>query len=153
MGYLANIEEKVLGSRGIDVALKKGSISIACEICITTDDQHELENVRKCLEAGYLHVAVVSPEPKRLTKLKAAIESKLTAPERQRVRFVGLEELFSFIQELDIGEMEKEKTVRGYKVKTNYQPLDAEQSKQRRGEISGIVAKAVKRLQEHPKTK
>lgn len=148
MGYRASIEGSVLGTRGVDVALKKGQISIACEISVTTDELHELSNVRKCLAGGYQHVAVVCPEGKRLAKLGAVIGQALTDPERERVRFFTPQDLFAFIQELEVRQLNQEQTVRGYKVKTSFRTLDGEEGKDRRQAVSQVVAKAVRRLKD-----
>jgi hypothetical protein len=146
LGYKASIEENVLGGRGIDVALSKGEVTIACEICITTDDAHELGNVRKCLAAGYKYVAVVAPDAKRLGKLKAAIEVRVTEAEAERLRFFTPESLLGFVQGLEVRKLDTEKTLRGYKVRTTYKALDADEAKDRREAISRVVAKAVTRL-------
>jgi len=146
MGFRATIEENVLGNRGVDVGLRKGDVSVACEICITTEDLHELGNVRKGLSAGYRHVAVVCPNLKRLAKLRAVVEADLSPPEREQVRFFVPDELFAFVQELEVRQLDKQATVRGYKVKTTYRPLDSQESGDRRQAVSQVVAKAMKRL-------
>jgi hypothetical protein len=46
-----------LGS--VDVALEKGGRRIACEVSVTTDAEHELGNVQKCLAAGFETVILV----------------------------------------------------------------------------------------------
>jgi hypothetical protein len=147
MGFRATIEEKVLGCKGVDVGLRKGATSIACEICITTEDLHELGNVRKGLAAGYQHVAVLSPDARRLAKLRSVIEPDLTASERDRVHFFVPDELFAFVQDLEVRSLDKEATVRGYKVKTSYRPVDPHESGNRRQVVSEVVAKSVKRLE------
>jgi hypothetical protein len=152
MGYRASVEETVLGTCGIDVALRKGETSIACEICITTDDTHELGNVRKCLEGGYQYVAVVSPQATRLDKLTAAIVGRLADGERQRVHFFLPDQLISFIQELEIKNLEQEKTVRGYRIKTSFRAPPREESRGRRQVVSEVVAKAMKRLRDKSKS-
>ena len=41
------------GAGRVDVALAQGETRIACEISVTTTPEQELQNVRKCLTAGY----------------------------------------------------------------------------------------------------
>ena len=72
-GYLARIEESVSDGEGfVDVSLSRDDERIACEIAITTPPEKEIENIRKCFDAGYQQVWVISPNAKHL----AAIESR-----------------------------------------------------------------------------
>jgi hypothetical protein len=148
LGYRASIEECVLGRRGVDVALTKGDVRIACEICITTETDHELGNVQKCLEAGFDHVVVVTKNTKRLERLKEVIGPRLAPAERERVQFLTPDSLFAFIQELEIRDLNTEQTVRGYKVRTIRHRLDHDESQSRREAVTQVVAKAMKRLDE-----
>jgi hypothetical protein len=146
LGYRSSIEEGILGGRGVDVALVKGETSIACEICITTGDEHEHGNVRKCLAAGFKYMAVVTPTTKRLSSLEQAIKPQLSDAERERVRFFLPEDLFTFLQELEVKQLDKENNVKGYKVKTTFRPLNGDDMKYRRDAVSQVVAKALKRI-------
>lgn len=152
LGYKAGIEENVLGGRGVDVALRKGEVTIACEICITTDDAHELGNVRKCLEAGYQHVVAVSPDARRLMKLRRLIKRDLNEGELARVHFFAPPDLFAFIQEIEVQQLSREQEVRGYKIKTNYKSLDADDGRDRRHAMTDTVARAMKRIQRRKRT-
>jgi hypothetical protein len=63
-GYRATIEKEILGGIGkVDVAFEKDGRSIACEISITTNLDHELLNLQKCLAGGFEHA--ISSQPKR----------------------------------------------------------------------------------------
>jgi hypothetical protein len=62
-GYSVIIEKPILDGLGsVDVALEKGSRAIACEVSVTTDTQHEIGNVQKCLAAGFQDVILISSE-------------------------------------------------------------------------------------------
>lgn len=146
MGYRADIEGAVGSGRAADVALTKGEVSIACEICVTTDPIHELGNLRKCIAAGFGFIVAVSTEPKRLTKIQALAESEFTEHERKRVRFFSPDELFSFVQELEISQVQAEKTVRGYKVKTTFRKADQAEGTDRQQSVSRVIANAIVRM-------
>jgi len=45
---------------------KEDRPAIACEISVTTNAEHELANVQKCLAAGFADVVLISSEKKRL---------------------------------------------------------------------------------------
>jgi hypothetical protein len=147
LGYRATLEANVLGGKGIDVALEKGSMKIACEICNTTGSTHELQNVRKGIMAGFQWVAVVALDAKRLKDLKATIESELSENDRPRVRFFLPEEVLTFIRDIEIEQLGGEKTVRGYKVNTSFKGLDDSEGVIRRQTVSKVIAEAMQRLQ------
>ena len=146
MGYRSTIEKPILNGAGsVDVALEKGNRSIACLVSVTTGKKWELGSVRKSLSAGFGFVVLVAADEKHLAKLRQPIEAELSAEEKQKVRFFTPDELFAFIQEQDVAEMEKERTVRGYKVKSNYRPVGGADNSERQEKISKVIAKSIKR--------
>jgi hypothetical protein len=148
-GWGTVIEEGVLDGLGcVDVALRKGDRSVACEISVSTSPEHELENIQKCLAAGFEHVAVVSSEKATLGRIRKIVRERLPEVEQARIVFAQAEELFAFLEQLDSEPASTETTVRGYKVKVNYQRVaSAEQISKRHG-ISRVVAKALGRLKD-----
>ena len=53
LGFRSVIEKQLANSaQSIDLFLERGDQQIACEISISTTIDHEVGNVRKCLEAG-----------------------------------------------------------------------------------------------------
>jgi hypothetical protein len=151
MGYRASIEEEILGGRGVDVALRKGETAIACEITVTTDDEHETGNILKCLVAGFQHVLAISSDARRLGKLRRMVEPRIPEADRPRVRFFLPEELFAFLQELEVQHLNKEQTVRGYKVKTTLRPVSSDEGRGRRDAVSQVVAKSMRRIHDGKK--
>lgn len=147
MEFLTTIEKTILDGQGsVDVALEKPNRRIACLVSVTTSDQWELGSIRKCLAAGFERVALVSADDKHLSQLRAAIESQLTDDEKPKVGFFLPEALFAFIQELEVGDLERERTVRGYKVKSSYRSLDGAEGEARRSMISRVVADSIRRI-------
>ena len=70
-GWKAVIEEKIPGTiESVDVGLKKDDIHIAIEISVTTRVEQEIQNIRKCLDAGYDYIICVSEDKKKLASLK-----------------------------------------------------------------------------------
>jgi predicted DNA-binding transcriptional regulator AlpA len=102
-GYTVSIEKPILDGLGsVDVALAKGSRSIACEVSVTTNPEHEVGNVQKCLAAGFDEVILISSEKKTLTAARHAIVSVLSATQYRQVKFLTPEEVFSFIEGLEV---------------------------------------------------
>jgi hypothetical protein len=139
-GYRATIEEPILGGVGsVDVSLERGEQKIACEISITTTDEHELGNIQKCLAGGYATVIAIAANAKALHRLQKAAEAALSAQALGQVRFLQPEEFIAYLDELSASEASREETVRGYRVKVNYQPLSAEEAERRRQAIARVL--------------
>jgi predicted DNA-binding transcriptional regulator AlpA len=59
-GFTVTVEKRVLDGHGhVDVALERDDVSIACEISVSTRLDHEINNLTKCLAAGFDHAVLV----------------------------------------------------------------------------------------------
>jgi hypothetical protein len=99
LGFTASMEEAVPKGRA-DVHLERGPIIIACEVSFTTSRDHELGNVRKCLNAGYVHVAAICTEAKRLASLKKYIEAAIEPEELAKVHFYSPADFISSLEQI-----------------------------------------------------
>jgi hypothetical protein len=106
----------------------------------------EAANVKKCLSAGFRYVTVISADPKKLEQLRNAIAPEVAEEDRERVCFFSPEQLLPFMQEIAMKSMSTEKTVRGYKLKTNYRPTDRAEIREQA--IVRVVANSLKKLKE-----
>lgn len=148
-GYRATIEKQVLNGAGrIDVALEKEYKKIACEISITSSEEQELGNVQKCLAAGYDPVILISSEKRNLNKMKEFISSRIEEESLQKVLFLDTEEVILYLDELDAKASNKEETVRGYKVKVNYQSVEEADKQTRRQAVAQVILQAMKRMKD-----
>jgi citrate synthase len=146
-GYKTTIEKQILDGLGsVDVALEKEGRSIACEIGVTTTVEHEVDNVQKCLAAGFEHVVLLLMDRKMVTKAKDASAAALSEEESARVHVLTPEEFFAFAETLDAGAAGKDGKVRGYKVKVQYQAVGEEEKKAKKQAISQVIMNAVRRL-------
>jgi excisionase family DNA binding protein len=102
-GYNVVIEKPVLDGLGIvDLALEKsGSAPVACEISVTTNADHEIGNVQKCLAAGFAEVILISSEKKTLTSVRHALVAALSNSQYRQVKFFMPEEMFSYLDGVD----------------------------------------------------
>ena len=147
MGYRASIEKSILDGKGsVDVLLEKGECSVACQISVTTPIDQEVANVKKCLLAGFQYVAVICADIKKLEQLKKAVMLEIASGEIERVNFLSPEEILPFVQELAERTITVEKTVRGYKVKSNYRSAGGKDQELRKQAIAQVIAGAIKRL-------
>lgn len=137
-GFRAAIEEEA-GDGRADVALRKESVSVAVEISITTDTEHEAENIRKCQQAGFKQVVFVSSVAKRRKEI-----AKRFSGSEPPVSVCGPEEIVGVLDGLDPGPVVTESTVRGYKVKVKRQAMTPEEVASRRAAVAGVIAKTLK---------
>lgn len=146
-GWRATIEEGILDGLGnVDVAMRKGDRSVACEITITTTPEHELGNVQKCLAAGFERVILVSTKKNMLNKVRSLAKESLSENEFAHVGFGTPEEVFALLEAFDAEAATTEETVKGYKVKVEYKPVGEGEKRARRQAVSQVIAKALKRL-------
>ncbi len=144
MGWKADIEAPA-GDGKIDVLLSQGKTSVACEIAITTTIDHEINNLRKCLESGATWVVSVSNESRKLQQIRKAALAKLPKSSHERIRFFDPEELFAFVEKITAKQSSREATIRGYKVNLAYQTLNPENKSARKQAIGTIISNAMRR--------
>jgi len=148
-GFRAIIEQPTLDGRGkVDVSLESDGKKIACEISITTTDEHELSNIEKCLTSGYEKVILCSPEKKSLEKIKALVVKRLKSPDQGKVLFFQPEELFFYLEKEAASFAGKEERIKGYKVKVQYQPVGETEKKSKREAVGQVILQALRRMKE-----
>jgi DNA helicase HerA-like ATPase len=144
-GFRATIEQPVLGGTGsVDVALEAGDRRIACEISVTTSADQEVQNLRKCLAAGFGEVFAIVVEKARAIRLRTEIEATFTAAEQQRIQIVEPDAFFTVMEQGSVpaGTIQ---TVRGYRVKVGYGQQGPDVGARRRV-IADTVVGALRRL-------
>jgi hypothetical protein len=149
LGFSGTIEKDVLGGTGfVDVSLKLGDLSIACEISHSTPGDHEVENVRKCLAAGYSVVIAVAQEKQQLHTLARAVAEKLPEGDQKRVQVSLPSRVTTILKRLlrqAKGELPVSTKVAGYTIKRKYSSeTAAEQGRAAENAFLRIVAKALR---------
>ncbi|MEO0514827.1 MAG: TraM recognition domain-containing protein [Planctomycetota bacterium] len=141
LGLRAQIEKPILNGRGaVDVAITGTDFTVACEISITTPTAHEMQNLAKCIEADFTHVAMVSDDEKHLKAIERRAKKTASGNEFGRVLFVSPTQLFSFIEGLGQAAKPSTSTVRGYRV--TVEAGDTAPSRERLKSIQRTVARA-----------
>lgn len=120
---------------------------------MTTDAEHELGNIQKCLASGFDHVVMISGSRAALNKAQRAAKDTIGDHDLVRVQFLTYEELTDFLEKLDANEASTEKTVRGYKVKTNYKPVSEAEKKARKKVIAETILTALRKKKDDEKIK
>jgi hypothetical protein len=145
-GFRASIEESILEGAGrVDVALVRGEQRIAFEISVTTDRDHELGNVEKCLAAGYADIVLVGANERHVNSLSKFIEENIEESDQGKVRYLVPESLIEYLDLLGEPPQPTEQTVRGYKVRTVQQVVDPKDAGARRRAIAEVIARSLRR--------
>jgi hypothetical protein len=148
-GWKATIEEEVLDGMGrVDVALARDGKRIACEISVSTDPEHELANIQKCLAAGFDSVIVLARERSTCRDLSRLAQSALTTESIARLTICSPEELLAHLDTQDAAATTT--TVRGYKVRVNYRAPGAADAHMRAEAISRVLAQGLRRARNRP---
>ena len=102
LGFSAEVEKQLAkGSmQAADVVLRRGHVAIAVEITITTSVDHEFGNVKKCLDAGFARVAVVSTGRKNLEAIAAAVAGGLGPEAAAKVSYHTPDEFLDELRKL-----------------------------------------------------
>ena len=137
-GFRADLEMEVGDSREtVDVGLIRRDIRIACEISSTTTIDHEVGNMRKCLAAGFGHVAVIAGRGRRLQQMAEAMKACFSGDDFSRLGFYEPDQFLAFIEGLPVPSpplvkpSDADPNRRGYKLKRTYTTLCPQEKAQR----------------------
>lgn len=146
-GFRVTIEKPVFGGIGkIDVTLENETQKIACEISVTNEPDYEVQNIRKCLSAGYSPVVVISADKKHLQKIKRKASEDLSSEDHPAIEFQTPDEFYDWLNDLDISQSSPDEKVKGFKVKVKLKPVEEADQSTRKKAISGVVFGAMKRM-------
>jgi DNA helicase HerA-like ATPase len=145
LGYRATIEKQLENGGSVDVFLEKDGETIACEISVTTTPEHEVQNVRKCLDTGTAQVFAIGSDARKLERVRKALNDTLPPAAVSKIQLCDPAEFLQHLQDREAKGASHETVVRGYRVNVNYQALPADEQRDRRGAISRVVLSALKR--------
>ncbi len=120
--FKAVLEEPINSGTGkVDVSLHRDDLKIACEISVTNTIEYEVQNIQKCLTAGYSLVFMISNDLKHLNDIRTLAVQEIEPTFHHRIYFVSKNE---FVNQLDLflAQMTQptETRAKGYRVKLNY---------------------------------
>lgn len=141
-GFRAEIEDAA-GDGRADVVLKKGELTVACEISVTTAVEHEVANLTKCLQAKFSHIIFVCKDKRRQDKVQRMLAS--TQPGTESIIFIGPDDIVAALDRVDPAPQTIEGVVRGYKVKVTRQSLSASDITARRSVMAEVIARSMRK--------
>ncbi|MDQ3802269.1 MAG: type IV secretion system DNA-binding domain-containing protein [Acidobacteriota bacterium] len=146
-GYRVTVEQVVLGGAGfVDVALERGARKIACEISVTTPAEYEVNNIQKCLAAGFEPVIVISADRRVLARIEETAKAQLEGEAAADVLFMQPEQFLSYLAESEAEAAGTEATFRGHRVRVQYRAVDTAEEEARKRAISEVIMGALKRM-------
>lgn len=144
-GYTASLEEPTPDGKGkVDVSLRRNSKRIAVEIKDTSKDEWELQNIEKCLSAGYDVVIECSTDTKAIARMLKKVEEKFDAKNRDKMLVLNPDALFLFLDSEIAKEASTDTRVKGYRVKVEYEAVPEHEMSRKREAIAKSVIEALK---------
>lgn len=145
-GYRTTLEEPTPDGKGrVDVSLERNGKRIAVEISVTTETEWEIHNIKKCINAGYNTVIECSSDKKILEKIKRKIESSGEGNLFSKVLFLDPETFVEFLNQEVTKEASTEATVKGFRVKVEYNAVSEKDMSKKREAIAREVLNSIKK--------
>ncbi len=149
LDYTVAVEQLILNGRGqVDLVLKRGSRSIACQISVKNSVEYEAANARKCLEEGFTHVVVVSEDASKLAEIREAVAPSLSPEHASRLAFYQPEKFESRLREWaardPAGGVAEQAKPRAQRIRL-FGGLSETERKERKSVMLGALAQAMKR--------
>ena len=122
------------------------------EITITTSVDHEFENVKKCLAAGFKRVAMIATGRKRLNDIAAAVQGGLGSEAAAKVGYYTPDEFLAELQKLAktaeappaSAPMAKTDKKLGFAITRNFPKQSPEEQRLNQQAIHEVTLKALK---------
>ena len=149
LGFHVTVEKPTPDKQGsVDLLLERNGQTIACEITVTTPIAHEVGNARKCLEAGYQHVVLVSADEARLEKLQAAT-ADLAVSYPSKLQYHTPEQFLTWLSSLPVQSISPplpkgERVIRGYKVVSKGSALTEEERLSKEATALKVIGETLK---------
>jgi hypothetical protein len=155
LGFRATVEKPVLEGQGsIDLVLEKPGYAVACEINVTSTIDYEVGNVSKCFKAGFAKVAVICPNPERLSRLVEAMKGCFAPEQVAKIVFLSADDFIAHLQTETLAEVSgpakaepAQERLRGYKVTRHFVQLSPEDAKAREDSALKMLAKKMRHAQ------
>lgn len=136
-GFRASVEHQLPDGGRVDVALELEGLRLACEISVSSTAEHETGNVRKCLEAGFDRVVVVSLRKRLLGELGKRLKEELSESEQNQIELLSPEGLLELLERL--APDDSEDTIAGYKVNVSYREPTEIDTRARQRAVSEVI--------------
>lgn len=139
-GFRAIIEADASDGKA-DILLKRGSLTIACEISISTSVDHEVENLRKCISAKFTRIFFICSNKRRRDTVAKRIKEVAA---QSLIDFLSPEDICAALDNIACADATAESTVCGYKIKVTRQSVSHADVAERRSAVAGVIARSLR---------
>ncbi len=150
LGFKPTKEDEVPGGR-VDLSLTSRQRRIAVEVAVRSNTAHEMENLTKCLRAGFPVVVSVSPDPNVLDNIRVAAKKAFKA-DYKKLRFLSPEQLILWLTDLadedakeDSPPEENTRVAAGRKFRVRHSEASPEERRKLEAEQIEVIANLVNR--------
>lgn len=145
-GYVVTLEAPLaVGDGNIDLLLYKDNKKIAIEICITTEAQWEVHNIKKCINTNIFdNVISLCGDSKQLEKIKN--KYKELHGDYDEVLYFTPDVLFEYLQKDSLKENENsttETSMKGYRINVNYDSISPTEMKHKKSSIASVILSSI----------
>ncbi|MFV0572300.1 MAG: type IV secretory system conjugative DNA transfer family protein [Xanthomarina gelatinilytica] len=120
-GFKVTLEREVADGKRVDAVLENDHLKIACEVSVTNTVSYEVENIKKCLEAKYDMVFMISKNAKHLHQIKQQALESIQKKRHDIICFITPNELVEYLDGLQTKQQSNEEVVKGFRVKTSFE--------------------------------
>jgi hypothetical protein len=100
LDYTVTQEEAVPSGRGrVDVVVRRGNRTVACEISVKCPVKYEVGNIHKCLAGGFAQVAFISANRRKYELVRQLFLETATGDQAAKVTFYAPDEFISKLNE------------------------------------------------------
>ena len=124
----ADIEKHVGQGQHIDLIINTGNTQIACEISVSTNVEHELSNIQKCIDAGYANIWMITKNGKHLAAIKSTAQNQIDRVNFETIQFYSVDEALSEIRSMKSA---GKRIIRGRNVKLCWEDINTDEIKRR----------------------
>jgi Type IV secretion-system coupling protein DNA-binding domain len=142
--FKASIEESIDGGGRVDIGLIKGDMRIAVEISVTNSLDYEVQNIQKCIDAGYTYIYMISESMVHLKNIRRRGIETINKESLKSVKYFTPLELPSYLDSFSEIKIPNIKRVRGYRVKSNQMNISPSKADEKSSELRNIILKSVK---------
>jgi len=144
-GYRVLFEEPILDRGLVDVGLFKNEARIAVEIYVITPEPFEIQNIQKCIIAGFNPIVVCSRDRKILETVWKIVETTLDSASNSKILYLDPKSLLLYLDQLAADELSSEQIIKGYRVKVRYTAIPEDEAKSIRNTIGKIMIESILR--------
>lgn len=155
LGYKATKEAVVAGGRA-DLTLETRDRRIAVEVAVNSNTAHEIENLTKCLAAGFDFVVSVAPLANVRENIERAARKEYSEEVLSKLLFLSPDELLTWLAEVAAADRtnatlsDQPKIIAGRRVRVRHVEVSPEERRRIEAEQLEVISDLVNKNRSKP---